>query len=105
MSLDEQVTGKAAPPPAPPAAPRPALRPRQAPRDVVPVAGHTALTVQPGQTLIVTLPEALTAEHTASIGKELKDRLPGVEVLVLAGVQQIAVYDPGTASPATEGQA
>ncbi|TDB88350.1 hypothetical protein E1264_11755 [Actinomadura sp. KC216] len=88
MSLDERITGKDAPPPAP--------RPRQVPREAVPVAGHTALTVQPGQTLIVTLPEALSAEHTASVGKELQERLPGVEVLVLAGVQQIAVYDPGT---------
>lgn len=78
--------------PAPGAAPRP--RPRQAPRDAVPVAGSTALTVQPGQTLIVTLPEALSAEETSNVGKALKERLPGVEVLILAGVQQIAVYDP-----------
>lgn len=90
MSLDDRVTGKDAPPPAPP--PRP--RPRQAPRQAVPVAGSTALTVQRGQTLIVTLPEALSAEETANVGKTLKERLPGVEVIVLAGVQQIAVYDP-----------
>ncbi|WP_433225601.1 hypothetical protein [Actinomadura formosensis] len=98
MSLDDRITGKDAPPPAP----RPALRPRQAPRDAVPVAGHSALTVQPGQVLIVTLPDAPNAEHAASIAKGLKEKLPGVEVLVLAGVQQIAVYDPGTAA---EGQA
>lgn len=98
MSLDDRITGKGATPPAP----RPALRPRQAPRDTVPVAGHSALTVQPGQTLIVTLPDAPNAEHAANVGKDLKERLPGVEVLVLAGVQQIAVYDP---APAPEGQA
>lgn len=96
MSLDDRITGKDAPPPAPAVRPRPV----QAPRDVVPVAGHAALTVQPGQTLIVTLPEALSAEHTSDVGKQLKERLPGVEVLVLAGVQQIAVYDP-----AAEGRA
>lgn len=87
-----QAEPPAPPPPAGYRADRP--RPRQAHRQPVPVAGATALTVQPGQTLIVILPDTPDAERAGEIAASLKERLPGVEVLVLGGVRQIAVYDP-----------
>ena len=85
MSLDDRITPKTAPPPPPPApgARRPErLLPQQAPRDAVPVAGHTALTVQPGQKLIVAVADTL-ADNATTISTTLQNLLPGVEVIVL----------------------
>jgi len=73
-------------------------RPRPQPVQAVPVAGQQAVTVTPGQTLIVTVPDTPTPEQAEAMATSLKERLPGVEVVVLGGVDQIAVYD-GTASP------
>lgn len=92
MSLDERIASTDAPPPAPP-------HPQPRPLEAVPVAAHTALSVAPGQTLVlaVSADRAASPEQAAELARSVKERLPGVEVLVLAGVEQMAVFDPGQA--------
>ena len=55
MSLDERIASTDAPPPAPP-------HPQPRPLEAVPVAAHTALSVAPGQTLVL----AVSADRAAS---------------------------------------
>jgi hypothetical protein len=54
--------------------------------------------VRPGDTLIIRLARSVTAETAADYRAKLEDRLPGVDILVLAA-DGIAVYRPGQIHP------
>ncbi|MEO3875542.1 hypothetical protein ABGB18_42745 [Nonomuraea sp. B12E4] len=62
-----------------------------------------ALVVRPGDTLIVRLSADMTVEQFTrfreSIEPTLNEKLPGVKVLIIGGVEQLAVYRPGVAGP------
>jgi hypothetical protein len=53
--------------------------------------------IRPGDTLIVRVSRDVTAEAAADYRAKLEDRLPGVDILVLAA-DGIAVYRPRQAS-------
>lgn len=57
-----------------------------------------ALIVRPGDTLIMRLRSDVSREQFNALRENtepmLKERLPGVEVMWLGGVEQIAVYRP-----------
>lgn len=59
-----------------------------------------AVTIRPGQTLIVRVP--VNSDHRAvrALADSFKERLPGVEVAVVA-CDGIAVYKPNTAEEAS----
>lgn len=58
-----------------------------------------AAVVRPGDTLILRLGTDVSAEQFARFRDgalpPLKERLPGVEVLIVGGVEQMVVYRPG----------
>lgn len=55
-----------------------------------------APTVRPGDRLLVRIPVGATREHVQRMADELKERLPGVEVCVIAA-EQLVVYRPDSA--------
>jgi hypothetical protein len=69
-------------------------RPVQAPARAEPLM-MAGLTVQPGQTLVLAVKDTTTPERLEALAQGIKERLPDVHVLVLGGVEQMAVYDPG----------
>lgn len=60
-----------------------------------------AAVVRPGDTLVLCLGKDVTPEQFARFcdgaGPALKERIPGVEVLLVGGVEQMLVYRPGEA--------
>ncbi|GAA4221508.1 hypothetical protein FHR32_005118 [Streptosporangium album] len=68
------------------------------PEGALPVEVTEALIVRPGDTLILRLASNTTPEQFARsremVGPGLKERLPGVEVVWLGGIEQMAVYHP-----------
>lgn len=53
--------------------------------------------IRPGDTALVRMPRDTPAVQLETIADRLRERLPGVEVLLLAGVDGIDVYRPGDA--------
>ncbi|MEV4096958.1 hypothetical protein [Streptosporangium saharense] len=57
-----------------------------------------ALAIRPGDTLLLRMPSNVTEAQLARcrdhLAPSLKERLPQVEVIVLGGVEQMAVYRP-----------
>lgn len=60
---------------------------------VAPLAAMDGLVVRPGDTLIVRYDRTFNADEAQRVKDKLRERLPGVDVLVI-GCQQIAVYRP-----------
>ncbi|RBQ21604.1 hypothetical protein DP939_02525 [Spongiactinospora rosea] len=62
------------------------------------------LVVRSGDTLILHLPADMTAADMQRIAENVKDglcqKLPDVEILMVAGIERIAVYRPGEDAPA-----
>lgn len=60
-----------------------------------------ALVIRPGDTLILRLAPAVTASQLEEYRKRfvpfLREHLPGVEVVMVGGVEQMAVYRPDPA--------
>lgn len=55
------------------------------------------LVVRPGDTLIVGLSSSNhTPDQAALLKQQIEDRLPNTDVLVICGVDQMAVYRPGS---------
>jgi hypothetical protein len=52
-----------------------------------------ALVVRPGDTLVVRVRPAISAQQVDEIKRELSERLPGVKALIVAA-EEIAVYRP-----------
>jgi hypothetical protein len=57
-----------------------------------------ALVVRPGDTLILRLASAISPEQYKRLRENLepglKEHMPGVEVIFLGGIEQMAVYRP-----------
>ncbi|MFF3848035.1 hypothetical protein [Streptomyces sp. NPDC002328] len=51
--------------------------------------------IRPGDTVLVRMPSGTPAVQMERIVDRLRERLPGVEVLLLAGVDGVDVYRPG----------
>lgn len=59
--------------------------------------------VRPGDTLLVAVPGTVRPEQMGDLKEGLGNRLPGVaDVVVVAGVDQLAVYRPDGSRPAGE---
>jgi hypothetical protein len=54
---------------------------------------ETLAIVRPGDTLVVAYPRQLSVEQADTIKARIKDRLPGVEVVIIHA-NQLAVYRP-----------
>lgn len=52
------------------------------------------LVVRPGDTLILRVSSAIRPEHVQALAASLKERLAGIDVAVVGGVDQMAVYRP-----------
>lgn len=52
--------------------------------------------IRPGDTALVRLPRDTPAVQLETVAERLRERLPGVEVLLLAGVDGIDVYRPNS---------
>lgn len=58
-----------------------------------------ALIVRPGDTLILGFDRTVTAQEADQIKTKLRRRIPGVEVVIIAGgIKQIAAYRPDNES-------
>lgn len=59
----------------------------------------SGLVIRPGDTLILCLGRDATPEmfenFQTKTRETIKDRMPDVEVLVIGGIEQLAVYRPG----------
>ncbi|MGP4088539.1 hypothetical protein [Streptomyces sp. KR55] len=53
--------------------------------------------IRPGDTALVRMPRDTPQVQLETIADRLRERLPGVDVLLLAGVDGIDVYRPGDA--------
>lgn len=51
--------------------------------------------IRPGDKVLVRMPRDIRPEQAKRVADRLRERLPDVEVLVLAGVDGIDVYRPG----------
>jgi hypothetical protein len=51
--------------------------------------------VRPGDTLIIRVSSDYTKEQFDHISAALQERLPGIDLMVLSGVEQIIAYRPG----------
>lgn len=52
--------------------------------------------IRPGDTVLVRMPSGTHRVQLETVAERLRERLPGVEVLLVAGVDGIDVYRPGT---------
>jgi hypothetical protein len=60
---------------------------------------HVDVTViRPGDTALVRMPRDTPRVQLEAVAERLRERLPGVEVLLLAGVDGIDVYRPSEAT-------
>lgn len=57
-----------------------------------------ALTVRPGDTLVVRVRDNLTIQQADELKAAIEERMPGVKTILLAA-EQIAVYKPEVAAP------
>lgn len=53
--------------------------------------------IRPGDKVLVRMPRDIRPEQAMRVAERLRERMPDVEVLVLAGVDGIDVYRPGEA--------
>jgi hypothetical protein len=53
--------------------------------------------IRPGDTVLVRLPREIRAEQAERLAEQLRERLPDVEVLLMAGADGIDVYRSGEA--------
>ncbi|MDI9885912.1 hypothetical protein QMZ92_16380 [Streptomyces sp. HNM0645] len=65
-----------------------------------PIAGE-ARVIRPGDNVLIRLPSSTTAEQADQMLQELRARMPDVMFCVIAGVDGIDVYRPG--SPGEDG--
>lgn len=61
--------------------------------------------IRPGDTILVRMHRDTPREQLLFVGERLRDRLPGVEVLMLPGAEGIEVYRPSAAAAVPEDQA
>lgn len=54
----------------------------------------SAVVVRPGYRLVVSTPRLVTMEEADQMKTLIGAKLPGVEVVVLSGIAQMAVYEP-----------
>lgn len=59
--------------------------------------------IRPGDTALVRVQRGTTSEQAQEMTALLKEQLPGVEVLLLAGVDGIEVYRPDESPASAEG--
>lgn len=52
--------------------------------------------IEPGQTLIVRYAQRISGDQAEAIKQHIAGRLPGVEVMVIGGCDQMIVYQPAT---------
>lgn len=68
------------------------------PEFAMPAEVAEALVVRPGDTLLLRVGDMSPAQFQRfrdDVGPRLGERLPDVKVVVIGGVEQIAVYHPG----------
>lgn len=66
--------------------------------DMIEVEKIQRLTVEPGETLVITLPNSTTAEDADRIAAVVRERMPeGVNVLLVSGEVRLGVVGGATA--------
>lgn len=58
--------------------------------------------IRPGDKVLVRMPRETRPEQALYVAERLREQMPDVEVLVLAGVDGVDVYRPGEASEDAE---
>ncbi|WP_345562726.1 hypothetical protein [Nonomuraea rosea] len=53
-----------------------------------------ATVVRPGQTLVLCTPHQMSTAEADQMKARLREKLPGVELVLLTGVTQALVYEP-----------
>lgn len=56
--------------------------------------------IEPGQTLILRFAQRISGDQAEAVKQRIVGRLPGVDVLVVGGCDQMIVYQPSTHPPA-----
>lgn len=62
-----------------------------------------ALTIRPGQTLILRYDKLISSYEAEQVKGKLAERIPEVGVVIISGCQQMAIYDSGEACGACGG--
>lgn len=68
------------------------------PMSVEIVVSCDAHVIRPGDTVILRVDQTVTPDQARFVAETLKDKLPGVEVLIVGAVAGIDVYRPTTES-------
>lgn len=63
-------------------------------QEKAPPSGEKQIVVRPGQTLVIGYSAPVSESQAEVVKARLRERLPGVDIVVIGHVQQMLVYEP-----------